>query len=196
MSPAALRDALQPENELEEAFLSDPAFVEGLRWGLPRYGHPEGTIWRHIIEVCANVDRLPVDAETRRKLRLVTWVHDTFKNIEHRGTPRDWGRHHSIYARKFLERYVDDELLLNVVELHDEAYYCWRLAHLYQDIDESERRLRRLRRRVGEYWQLYYLFFKCDTATGDKTQAPLRWFEREMDGIEVTEFEAIKTESK
>ena len=33
--------------------------------------------------------------------------------------------------------------------------------------------------------QLYYLFFKCDTQTGDKTQAPLKWFEREVPGIEV-----------
>jgi hypothetical protein len=34
--------------------------------------------------------------------------------------------------------------------------------------------------RAGANLRLYYLFFKCDTQTGDKTQAPLRWFEELM----------------
>ena len=188
MTTAELKSRLRPETELEARFLDDPQFVEGLRWGVPRYGHPEGSIWRHIIEVNRNVDRLPVTAEQRRKLRIITFVHDTFKCIEDRGDPRDYSKHHSIHARHFLARYVDDELLLNVVELHDEAYYCWRLSHLLGRVSECDRRLERLRDRVGDYWQLYYLFFKCDTATGDKNQAPLRWFERTMDGITVTPF--------
>ena len=189
MTVSELADLLQPETPLETRFLENEDFRRGLLWGLPRYGHPEGTIWRHILEVNANIDALPVDADTRRKLRIVSWVHDTFKNIEHRGQPRDYGRHHSVYARKFLERYTDDELLLNVIELHDEAYYCWRLSHLYGNYAECERRMARLRTRVGDYWQLYYLFFKCDTCTGDKNPAPLTWFEETQPGIEVVEFE-------
>ncbi|NJB87255.1 hypothetical protein GGR26_003035 [Lewinella marina] len=184
-----LTKLLQPETPLEARFLEDEEFRRGLLWGLPRYGHPEGTIWRHIIEVNENIDALPVDAATRRKLRTVCWVHDTFKHVEDRGNPRDWSKHHSVYAREFLSRYVNDPLLLNVVELHDEAYYCWRLAHLFSNYAECERRMRRLRERVGEYWQLYYLFFKCDTCTGDKNPAPLIWFEEHMEDIEVVEFE-------
>ncbi len=183
-----LTDLLQPETPLEARFLEDAEFRRGLVWGLPRYGHPEGTIWRHILEVGRNIDALPVDATTRRKLRTVCWVHDTFKHLEHRGSPRDWSKHHSIYARQFLARFVDDPLLLNVVELHDEAYYCWRLAHLYGKLGECERRIERLRKRVGSYWQLYYLFFKCDTCTGDKNPTPLLWFEQHMRDIEVVEF--------
>ena len=189
MTVQQLTDLLQPENSLEASFLQNEQFRRGLVWGLPRYGHPEGTIWRHILEVCANIDALPVDADTRRKLRTVCWVHDTFKHIEHRGNPRDWSKHHSVYARQFLADYTDDPLLLNVVELHDEAYYCWRLAYLYGRLSEAERRLKVLRERVGDYWQLYYLFFKCDTCTGDKNPAPLLWFERHMEGIEVVAFE-------
>ena len=181
---------LQPETALERQFLEDEEFRRGLVWGLPRYGHPEGTIWRHIIEVNANIDALPVDPATRRKLRIVSWVHDTFKHLEHRGNPRDWSKHHSIYARQFLARYTDDELLLSVVELHDEAYYCWRLAYLYGKLGEADRRLERLRERVGAYWQLYYLFFKCDTATGDKNQTSLHWFEQHMHDIKVVAFTA------
>ncbi|PPK87320.1 hypothetical protein CLV84_0258 [Neolewinella xylanilytica] len=188
MTAEELNDLLQPETELEARFLKDEAFRSGLAWGLPRYGHPEGTIWRHILEVNENIDALPVDGETRRKLRIICWVHDTFKHVEHRGSPRDWSKHHSVHARQFLERYVDDPLLLNVVELHDEAYYCWRLAHLYGKYAESEQRMDELRKRVGEYWQLYYLFFKCDTSTGDKNPAPLIWFEETVDDIEIVEF--------
>lgn len=194
MNAQELTQLLQPETELEAAFLRDPEFVRGLQWGVPRYGHPEGTIWRHILEVNQNIDALPVTEEERRKLRLISWVHDTFKHLEHRGQPRDWKRHHSVFARNFLARYVDDEKLLNVVELHDEAYYCWRLGHLYGKPGESERRLARIRERVGDYWQLYYLFFKCDTSTGDKNPAPLEWFEETMEGIEVVSFSQTQSE--
>jgi hypothetical protein len=188
LTPAELKNKLHPETLLEACFLEDTEFCRGLQWGVPRYGHPEGTIWAHIIEVNANIDRLPVDADTRRQLRIICWVHDTFKHIEHRGSPRDWTRHHGVYARKFLARYIDDPLLLNVVEYHDEAYYCWRLGHLYHRLEDSNIRLETLKERVGEYWQLYYLFFKCDTATGDKNPAPLQWFEETMKGIQVLDF--------
>lgn len=189
MTAQQLSDLLQPETPLEASFLQDEEFRRGLAWGLPRYGHPEGTIWRHIIEINRNIDALPIDADTRRKLRIVSWVHDTFKYKEDRGDPRDWTKHHSVYARQFLARYIDDLLLLNVVELHDEAYYCWRLGHLYGRLSECEQRMTNLRERIGDYWQLYYLFFKCDTSTGDKNPAPLIWFEQHVKGIEVVEFE-------
>ncbi len=142
----------------------------------------------HIIEVNANIDRLPVDAETRRLLRIVCWVHDTFKHIEDKGSPRDWTKHHGVYARNFLARYLDDQKLLNLVEMHDDAYYAWRLAHLYHRLAESEERIVALREALGDYWQLFYLFFKCDTSTGDKNPAPLVWFEDTMEDIQVTDF--------
>ncbi len=185
---AELKDYLQPETDLEASFLEDAEFCRGLQWGVPRFGHPEGTIMAHIVEVNANIDALPIDAATRCKLRIVCWVHDTFKHIEDKGSPRDWTKHHAVYARKFLERYVDDEQLLNLVELHDDAYYAWRLAHLYHDLAKSDERIRKVRELVGDYWQLFYLFFKCDTCTGDKNPAPLTWFEDTMEGIEILEF--------
>ena len=191
MTIAQLTEYLQPETPLEASFLEDAEFRRGLQWGVPRYGHPEGTIMAHVVEVNENIDRLPVDAETRRLLRIVCFVHDTFKHLEHRGKPRDWTRHHAVYARNFLARYVDDEPLLWLVELHDEAYYAWRLAHLYNRLGESQERIRNIRAKCGAYWQLYYLFFKCDTCTGDKNPAPLRWFEGCMEGIEVVEIASV-----
>ena len=189
MSERDYSTLLQPENELERAFLRDPEFRAGLGWGVPRFGHPEGAIYRHIQEVNANIDRLPITDNQRRRLRIISFVHDTFKYKEDKSIPRDWSRHHAIYARDFLSRYTSDPVLLTIVELHDEAYYIWRLRHLYQKIDHAERRLNMLYERVGEHLQLYYLFFKCDTCTGDKNPAPLVWFESTFRGIEVVAFE-------
>lgn len=191
MTLTEITAALNPETSLEARFLEDEGFRRGLLWGVPRYGHPEGTILAHIIEVNENIDQLPIDAETRRKLRIICFVHDTFKNIEHKGNPRDWTKHHAVYARQFLSRYVNDEYLLNVVELHDDAYYAWRLGYLFHRLGEADQRIKMVKEKVGPYWQLFYLFFKCDTCTGDKNPAPLLWFEETMTGIEVLEFSGI-----
>lgn len=179
---------LKPETDLEVSIIADPAFQAGLFWGKPRYGHPEGQIINHIPEVLANVDKLDISADTRRRLRLITYVHDTFKHIEDKSKPRDWSKHHSVYARKFLEKYIKEEIVLTVTEMHDEAYYAWRLLALAKKPEKSQQRLDNLLNRVGDNIQLFYLFFKCDTQTGDKIQAPVRWFEKVVKGIEVVHF--------
>ncbi|MEM1122655.1 MAG: hypothetical protein AAGJ18_19585 [Bacteroidota bacterium] len=179
---------LQPETDLEARIITDPEFQAGLFWGKPRYGHPEGQIINHIPEVLANVDKLDISSEMRRKLRLITYVHDTFKYIEDKGSPRDWSKHHGVYARKFLEKYVSDPYLLTITEMHDEAYYCWRLFALYNRPAKGQERLDNLLQKVGKELQLFYLFFKCDTQTGDKIQKPVRWFEATVKGIEIVHF--------
>lgn len=179
---------LQPETELEMRIIADPDFQAGLFWGTPRYGHPEGAIINHIPEVLANVDKLDISPEMRRNLRLITFVHDSFKHIEDKGSPRDWSKHHGVYARKFLAKYVDDKLLLTITEMHDEAYYCWRLFALYNRPETGQERLDYLLEKVGTELQLFYLFFKCDTQTGDKIQTPVRWFEQTVKGIDIVQF--------
>jgi hypothetical protein len=176
---------LQPETPLERQLLQDDAFVKGLYWGVPRYGHPEGEIFKHIVEVLANIDRLPISAEDRAALRLITFSHDTFKYKEDKSFPRDWSKHHGVLARQFMEQFMDDTTILDIIELHDEAYYCWRSIHLYHKAHEGEQRLSQLLSRLGDGLQLFYLFFKCDTLTGDKNLAPLKWFEQTIKGIEL-----------
>jgi hypothetical protein len=180
---------LKPETDLEKALLDSPEFQEGLLWGQPRYGHPEGKILFHIKEVLDNIEKLPIDKHTRSKLRLIAFVHDIFKYSEDkRGDNRDWSKHHSVLARRFMENHITDEIILDVIELHDEAYHCWRLKMLYNRVEEGNARLKKFKSRIGNNLQLYYLFFKCDTRTGDKTQSPLYWFETNMKGIEIVDF--------
>ena len=182
-----LESELEAEGTLERRLIGMPEFRRGLLWGVPRYGHPEGEVYKHVNEVNLNIDRLPVDADTRARLRLISLVHDTFTYLEDKGPQRDWSKHHGMLGRRFLEKYSDDEVVLDIVELHDEAYYCWRTISLFNLADDGERRLRRLLSRLGDSLLLYYLFFKCDTLTGDKIGAPLFWFEKNIPGIDLVE---------
>jgi hypothetical protein len=78
-----------------------------------------------------------------------------------------------------MEKYTDDQVVLDLIEWHDDAYYCW----LHQHRNPTSDKLHLLLDKIGDCLQIYYLFFKCDTQTGDKTQAPIRWFERKVPGI-------------
>ena len=186
LSDAWIETLLQPENELEVTLLKDQEFRVGLLWGKPRFGHPEGKVVYHIREVLDNIDRLQLPTQERQQLRLIAFVHDTFKYLEDKTShPRDWTKHHAIYARKHMEKYTDAAAVLDIIELHDEAYYSWRLTYLYNKPELGKQRLNNLLERLKDNLQLYYLFFKCDTCTGDKNPAPLKWFESTVKGIEI-----------
>lgn len=176
-----------PESETERAILQDSGFQRGLFWGLPRYGHPEGQIIYHIREVLDNIDRLDVTPDVRSQLRLVAFIHDTFKYRESEFKsvqPRDWSKHHSVFAWEFAKQYTSDPRVLMIIRQHDEAYYAWQMIHLYNKPKAGRARLQRVMDLCKGFEQLYYLFFLCDTRTGDKNQAPLRWFERTVVDIQ------------
>jgi len=180
---ASLEQLLRPETALERELLSLPEFRRGLHWGEPRFGHPEGKVAIHVREVLDNIEKVPtLSREDRCRLRLIAFAHDTFKHAESRTRPRDWTKHHGILARRFMERYTSDAAVLDIIETHDDAYYKW-LSQRRRTSPHTQ--LDSLISRVGYCFQLYYLFFKCDTQTGDKTQAPLRWFERVAPDIDV-----------
>jgi len=168
--------------------LRNAVFQKGLFWGIPRWGHPEGHVIYHIREVLNNIDKLDISTECRRKLRLVAFVHDTFKYAEHRGNPRDWTRHHAVLARNFMEEYVAKKPLLDIIEFHDEAYYIWIEFHIKKNEAKGKERMEKFLERFSDSLQFYYYFFKCDTETGDKTLEPVKWFEKTFKGIKVVKF--------
>lgn len=178
----SVEQIIKPEIKLERLLLQTPEFLEGMVWGEPRFGHPEGKVCLHVREVLDNIDFLPnLDAALRQRLRLVAIAHDAFKFCEDRSHPRDWSKHHGAIARRFMERFTDDQAVLDVIECHDDAYYAWRNTRpVALGPDYQHKTLENLLHRVGHCIQLYYLFFKCDTQTGDKTQAPLKWFEKNV----------------
>lgn len=187
-SPESMINTLvSPETELEHAIVRDQAWINGAMWGKPRFGHPEGKVILHIREVLDNVDKATDEPLMRQQLRLITLIHDSFKYLEDRSYPRKVSMHHAAIAYRFAREYVQDKAVLDTILLHDHAYYAW-VNHNHGRDDLAERFMRQVYDRLGPNMQLYYLFFKCDTKTGDKTQLPLQWFEDTAQGIERVDF--------
>ena len=177
----------ETETELEKDICADPEWQQGIIWGKPRTGHLEGPVMYHIADVLANVDRYATTEEERRALRLITLVHDAFKYRVDLSKPKIGENHHAFIARKFAERYIHDPALLEIIELHDEAYNSWRLGALRGKWDEDEARANRLVARLGSSLPLYIRFFRCDNQTVSKNSTPLAWFEQflRMKGFDV-----------
>lgn len=177
-------DILKPETALENLIIQNEDWLEGAFWGAPRPGHPEGKVIFHIREVLDNVNKITNNPQLREELRLVSIIHDNFKHLEETVRPRqDWTQHHAVYAMKFAKDFIDRQHILNVIELHDEAYYAWHLNRKQPETNRAIHRLNALFEKLGDYKQLFYLFFKCDTFTGDKTKKPVHWFEETVSDI-------------
>jgi HD domain len=166
------------ESALERRIAADPEWREGIEWGQPRRGHPEGAVKNHVADVLANVEREATSPEDRRRLRLAALVHDTFKYRAAEGSARVGSEgHHGSHAARFLERFVDDDELVEVVRWHDEAFAAWLGLVKRGDRRGAERRARALVRRLGPALPLYLRFFRADNATEGKSPDAVTWFE-------------------
>ncbi len=166
------------ETQLEKKIGADNEWQQGIVWGKPRAGHHEGQVMYHIAEVLANVDRLARTDDERCALRLIALIHDTFKYRVDPSKPRVGDNHHAVLARTFAERYLNDPALLEVIELHDEAFNSWRMGASKGRWHEAEERASRLVARLGSYLPLYMRFFCADTQTASKERDALVWFEQ------------------
>lgn len=169
-------EIIKPENALEEAIINDVEFIDGASYGKPRPGHPEGEVINHIKEVLDNVDKFS-DSIDRIDLRLVTIIHDTFKYRVDRNKPKVGNNHHGKIARDFAEKFELSAYLLDIIELHDEAYNSWSVGNKKSDWNKAKNRAEILIKKLGSHLNLYLKFFKCDTLTGNKTDESLKWFE-------------------
>jgi len=165
---------LQPETHLEALLIRQPEFREGLAWGVPRRGHPEGPVLFHVEEVLANIEAMVLSTADRRVLRLVAICHDTFKFREAQLREERQRANHGHLAAEFLQRFPVNDLVRNLVRWHDEAFFAWRM-HLMADTAGARNRLAALYDRLRPSWSLFQAFFQADTLTGDKNPEPLRW---------------------
>lgn len=165
---------IKPETPLERAIINDPLFVQGASWGVPRKGHPEGQVIYHIEEVLSNVDKYS-ESNTREKLRLIAITHDTFKFKVDSTKARSGENHHAMIARRFAESHITDTQVLDIIELHDEAYNTW-VKGMNSDWSKAEVRLQKLIERLGDALPLYLVFYRCDNETGNKRQDNYTWF--------------------
>ena len=173
-----LIDGFGPENELEAAVGADPDLVEGLAWGKPRKSHPEGAIANHVADLLRTID---ADGETgarRAQLRLVGLVHDSFKGDVRWFLPKSGENHHAMRARRFAERYTDDERLLATIELHDRPYSIWKKMRRKGRLDEEA--LQEVFDRVPDH-ALFLRFIEIDGSSEAKDQEPIRWLREQME---------------
>jgi hypothetical protein len=167
------------ETDVERQIAADPEWRQGVEWGKPRRGHPEGAVKHHIADVLANVDREAADGEERRRLRLAALAHDSFKYRAAEGTARVGSPgHHGSHAARFLERFVDDPELVELVQWHDEAFAAWFGLNRGGDRGRAEERARALADRLGGSLPLYLRFFRADNGTRGKSREAVDWFER------------------
>ena len=166
---------IKPETPLERRICEDPDFIDGVKYGKERKGHPEGQIIYHIGEVLQNIQKYHKDHKLREKLRLITLIHDSFKHQVDPKFPRLGDNHHSRIAYQFAKKYITDQDMLLVIKYHDDAYNIWKKGSKTNDWEKSYHLIHRLLTKINV--DLYFMFYRCDNETGDKTQKDLIWFE-------------------
>ena len=164
------------ETMLERQIASDPEWQAGLTWGKPRPGHPEGQVQSHIYEVLNNVDRFYGQSQYRSELRLIALVHDTFKYQSAWFAAAGQQLSHGLLARRFSARYITDDAILLVIELHDEAYKAYKLLEREGDNDAAAHKAHQLVWQLGSFLPLFLQFYHCDSHTRDKDTVHYHWF--------------------
>jgi hypothetical protein len=162
---------------LERRVTSEPELLEGLAWGKPRAGHPEGEVGTHVSHLLEMLERSGEAGEERELLRFMALVHDSFKYQVRERLPRVGENHHAMRARRFAERFTDDERVLAAIEFHDRPYAIWRKLKRRGRLDE--RALRRMLRRIPDP-ELFLRFIELDGSTDGKRPEPIEWFRDEL----------------
>ena len=176
-SLGAVVPGFTPEDEIERRLDEDPELIEGLEWGEPRSGHPEGSVGSHAADLLHTIEEWGETAARRRELRFLALVHDAFKHAVRSWLPKTGENHHAMRARRYAERIIDDERLLATLEWHDRPYSIWRRMRRTGRLDE--RRLETMLERIPD-WDLFLRFVELDGSTEGKNPEPIEWFREEL----------------
>jgi hypothetical protein len=167
--PDATLSDFRPETALEGAIFADPGLRAGLVWGLPRLGHPEGSVGQHVAAIVRCID----DGDPlRADLRVLALVHDAFKAAVDPAAGWSRDNDHAVLARRFAERFTSDERLLVTLEFHDEPYWLWRTRADDATFDAALERIPDV--------ALFVRFVELDASTEGKDVSFLWWFRREL----------------
>jgi hypothetical protein len=159
---------------LLETLKNLPIYQENLNWGRPRRGHPEGSLANHIAQLEVNLELLQslLKPGEEERLRLLIHVHDICKPDAWAGVDSDHPQNHAMLARRLLEEFCDDPVLLAITQFHDDGYTMYQY---YKRVDSYGPRLRKLLAEVGDV-ELFMLFFLIDSCTAGKRREPVEWW--------------------
>jgi hypothetical protein len=178
-----------PETDLERTISEEPELLAGLAWGKPREGHPEGTVGAHVRDLLETIDEKGYPEEMRTLLRFVALLHDGFKYRVHEWLPKNGRNHHAARARRFAERFTDDDRLLATIEHHDRPYALWRKMRRRGELDE--RAFEEMLGRVPDM-ELFLRFIELDGSTEGKKPEPIDWFRDELRGRGILEESSVR----
>ena len=91
--------------------------------------------------------------------------------------PKTGENHHAMRARRFAERYIDDERLLATIEQHDRPYSLWRKMRRRGHLDEHA--FTEMLDRIPDL-DLFLRFVELDGSTEGKNHEPIRWLKAEL----------------
>jgi hypothetical protein len=172
--------------EILEKIKADPRYVEGIKYGMPRPGHAEGTIANHLADLEKNLEKLRpfVSDDDYWKLQVLIHTHDTFKGWAIPNSPITDPNSHASLAKKFLSEFTDDVDLLKMVQFHDEGlalYLQWCALDDNRKPRHKYSRTRFVERILPiDDIELFLMFTIIDGYTPSKDHAKIRWFVDEV----------------
>ena len=176
--------------DVYQKIVGDPRYAEGMKFGVPRQGHSEGSVGNHLVDLEKNLATMANGALLNPgdyyKLVVLIHSHDTMKYAaKHHAAITDPQSHASL-ARKFLSEFTDDEDLLNIVQAHDENLALW-LQFKAKGTYSEERFRERVIDKINDI-ELLLLFQLLDGFTPGKTdyRQMLRWFVNQVNKYKST----------
>lgn len=175
-----MKDYEHPLSQLLFKIVNDDRYKQGIAYGAPRKGHPEGTVGKHLIDLDRNVDKMFeggwLAGDEYWKLRILVHTHDIMKYAAKPDSAIIDPQSHASLAAKFLSEFSDDQDLINIVQAHDENLALWQ-QHKAKGMYKEDRLKERVIDKVKDI-ELLLLFQICDAYTPGKTdmkEMP-RWF--------------------
>lgn len=176
MKKEDIEDLIKPESEFEKSIILDEEFITGALWGFPRRGHPEGEVILHVKDVLDNIDKYFKEDSDRPFLRVIAIIHDSFKYKVDNDKSKVGKNHHAVIARIFAEKYTDKKSLLDIIEFHDEVFNSYRMIERKNNVKGAEKRIDDLLSKLGDNFEVFVKFLKCDSETGSKENNSNVWF--------------------
>ncbi len=173
-----LVSGFEPESELERRVSTDPRLLDNLAWGAPRAAHPEGSIAAHVEDLLRTLDEWDEPADRRSALRFIALVHDSCKAEVLEKLPKVGRNHHADRARRFAERYTDDEAILSTIQHHDRPYALWR--KMKRKGQPDARGFAKMLDEIPDV-ALFTRFVELDGSTEGKTREPIHWLRAELE---------------
>jgi hypothetical protein len=123
---------MTPRNEMEARILADPVIQQGLDWGKPRSGHPEGSVRKHVTAILRYIDRQDWK-QYKEDLRILALIHDSFKFKERvpTGFLVPTLSNHARFAAEYYEQLNPGGDRLRDVLLHHDT--PWRFYKRYRE---------------------------------------------------------------